>query len=50
VETRGTFAAVYQTGGAYSGGEIRSYTVQGGNGVCLTQLPGSLGASAVQLS
>jgi hypothetical protein len=49
VETRGTFAAVYQTGGAYSGGEIRNYAVQGGNGVCLIQLPGSLGASAVQL-
>jgi hypothetical protein len=49
VETRGTFAAVYQGGGAFSGGTTRTYTVQGGNGVCLTQLPAGLGASAVQL-
>ena len=49
VETRGTFAAVYQTGGAFSGGTIRTYTVQGGNGVCLAQLPAGLGATAVQL-
>src|SRR5205085_2191729 len=49
VETRGTFAAVYQGGGAFSGGEIRNYTIQGGNGVCLTQLPGGLNPSAVQL-
>ena len=42
VETRGTFAAVYQGGGAFSGGEIRNYTIQGGNGVCLAQLPSGL--------
>jgi hypothetical protein len=49
VETRGTFAAVYQGGGAFAGGTTRTYTVQGGNGVCVTQLPAGLGASAVQL-
>jgi hypothetical protein len=49
VETRGTFAAVYQGGGPFAGGEIRNYTLQGGNGVCLTQLPGGLNPSAVQL-
>jgi hypothetical protein len=49
VETRGTFAAVYQGGGPFSGGEIRNYAVQGGNGVCLTQLPAGLNPSAVQL-
>jgi hypothetical protein len=49
VETRGTFAAVYQGGGAFTGGMIRTYTVQGGNGVCLTQLPAGLKPSAVQL-
>ena len=49
VETRGTFAAVYQGGGAFTGGTTRTYTVQGGNGVCLAQLPAGLGATAVQL-
>ncbi|HET8875899.1 MAG TPA: hypothetical protein VFO53_06170, partial [Casimicrobiaceae bacterium] len=56
VETRGTFAAVYQGNGSashtpvpFAPNEIRSYTVQGGNGVCLTQLPGGLSPSAVQL-
>jgi hypothetical protein len=49
VETRGTFAAVYQGAGPFSGGEIRNYAVQGGNGVCLTQLPAGLNPSAVQL-
>jgi len=49
VETRGTFAAVYQGGGPFAGGEIRNYTIQGGNGVCLTQLPGGLNPTAVQL-
>jgi hypothetical protein len=49
VETRGTFAAVYQGGGAFSGGTSRNYTVQGGNGVCLAQLPADLNPSAVQL-
>ncbi|HLX30408.1 MAG TPA: hypothetical protein VKV24_18165 [Casimicrobiaceae bacterium] len=56
VETRGTFAAVYQGDGSpshkaipFTPNEIRSYTVQGGNGVCLTQLPAGLEPSAVQL-
>ena len=49
VETRGTFAAVYQGGGPFASNEVRNYTVQGGNGVCLTQLPGGLNPTAVQL-
>ncbi|MFO1303331.1 MAG: tail fiber domain-containing protein [Burkholderiales bacterium] len=49
VETRGTFAAVYQGGGAFAPNEIRTYTLQGGNGVCLSQLPGSVSPSAVQM-
>jgi hypothetical protein len=49
VETRGTFAAVYQGGGPFAGGAIRNYTIQGGNGVCLTQLPGGLNPTAIQL-
>jgi hypothetical protein len=49
VETRGTFAAVYQGGGAFGSNEIRNYTAQGGNGVCLTQLPAGLNPSALQL-
>ena len=49
VETRGTFPAVYQGSGPFAGGEIRSYTVQSGNGVCVAQLPGGLNPSAVQL-
>ncbi|HEY3563839.1 MAG TPA: hypothetical protein VGL96_02450, partial [Casimicrobiaceae bacterium] len=56
VETRGTFAAVYQGNGTashtpvpFAPSEIRSYTVQGGNGVCVTQLPAGLNPSAVQL-
>ncbi|MFO1303327.1 MAG: tail fiber domain-containing protein [Burkholderiales bacterium] len=49
VETRGTFAAVYQGGGAFATNEIRTYTLQGGNGVCLTQLPPSVSPSAVQM-
>ena len=56
VDTRGTFAAVYQGNGTashtpipFAPNEIRSYTVQGGNGVCLTQLPAGLNPSAVQL-
>ena len=50
VETRGTFFAVYQGGGAFAPDEIRNYTVQGqsgGNNVCLTQLPAGLNPSAV---
>ena len=56
VETRGTFPAVYQGDGTASHdpkpfvpNEIRTYTVQGNNGVCLTQLPAGLNPSAVQL-
>ena len=49
VETRGTFPAVFQGGGAFVGNEIRTYTLQGGNGVCLTQLPASVSPSAIQL-
>ena len=49
VDTRNAFAAVYQGVGAFTGGEIRNYAVQGGNGVCLSQLPGGLNPSAVQL-
>lgn len=49
VETRGTFAAVYQGGGAFPGGTTRTYTLQGGNGVCLSQLPASATPGAVQL-
>jgi len=49
VETRGTFPAVYQGGGALTTTVVRNYTVRGGNGVCLTQLPVGLEASAVQL-
>jgi len=55
VETRGTFSAVYQGGNAlhtpapFAPDEIRTYTVQAGNGVCLSQLPASLTPSAVQL-
>ena len=56
VETRGAFAAVYQGNGTpshnplpFAPNEIRIYTVQGGNGVCLSQLPSGLAPSAVQL-
>jgi hypothetical protein len=56
VETRGTFPAVYQGNGTashtpvpFAPSEIRSYTVQGGNGVCTAQLPAGLNPSAVQL-
>jgi len=49
IDTLGTFAAVYQGGGAFTGGQVRTYALQGGNGVCLTQLPSGLHPSAVQL-
>jgi hypothetical protein len=56
VETRGTFPAVYQGNGTpshtanpFSASETRTYAVQGGNGVCTSQLPSGLGAAAVQL-
>ena len=32
VETRGSFPAVYQTGGPFAPHEVRTYTLQGGNG------------------
>ena len=49
VDTRNTYAAVYQNGGPFTTSEIRSYTLQGGNGVCLTQLPPSVTPGAVML-
>jgi hypothetical protein len=49
VDTRMTYAAVYQGGGAFGVGEIRNYAAAGGNGVCLTQLPSGLNPSALQL-
>jgi len=49
VDTRAPYAAVYQNAGAFGAGEVRSYAVQGGNGVCLSQLPGGLTPAAVQL-
>lgn len=49
VETRGTFPAVYQGGGAFASNAIRTYTLQGGNGVCLSQLPAGITPGAVQL-
>jgi hypothetical protein len=49
VETRGAFAAVYQGAGAFTPNEVRNYVVQGGNGVCLAQLPAGLNPLAVQL-
>ena len=56
VETRGLFAAVYQGDGSaahvavpFTANQIRNYTVQGGNGVCLTQLPAGLNPSGIQL-
>ncbi len=55
VETRGTFPAVYQGDGStshlpvpFGAGEIRTYTVEGGNGVCLS-LSGGVTPAAVQL-
>jgi len=49
VETRNAFAAVFQGGGPFSPGEIRTYTIQSGNGVCVSQLPPTLTPAAVQL-
>jgi hypothetical protein len=56
VETRGTFAAVYRGNGTashtpapFASNEVRTYKVQGGNAVCLAQLPAGLNPSAVQL-
>jgi hypothetical protein len=49
VETRTSFAAVYHGAGAFTPNQVRTYTVHGGNGVCLTQLPATLHPAAVQL-
>ena len=49
VETRNAFPAVYPNGGPFAAGEIRTYVIQNGNGVCTSQLPGGLHPSAVQL-
>jgi hypothetical protein len=49
VETRGNFLAVYQGGGPFAAGDIRTYVIQSGNGACLTQLPNGLQPAAVQL-
>ena len=55
VETRGTFTAVYWGDGTpahnaspFSPNEIRTYAIQSGNGVCVSQLAG-VHPSAVQL-
>jgi hypothetical protein len=52
VETRPSpnpYPAVYKGAGPFSVGEIRTYVIQSGNGVCVSQLPGGLHPSAVQL-
>ncbi|MFO1305935.1 MAG: hypothetical protein U1F54_19595 [Burkholderiales bacterium] len=49
VDTRNSHAAVYQGGGPFATNEVRTYTLQGGNGVCLTQLPAGVAPAAVQL-
>ena len=49
VDTRSVFPAVYQGAGPFNPGEIRTYTVQSGNGVCLTQLPAGTSLGAVQV-
>ena len=49
VETRSAFNAVYHGGGPFAAGEIRTYVIQSGNGVCTSQLPNGLHPSAVQL-
>ena len=38
-----------RAGGPFTTDQVRTYTLQGGNGVCLTQLPASLTPSAIQL-
>jgi hypothetical protein len=49
VDTRAQYPAVYQNAGPFAAGEVRSYTVQGSSGVCLSQLPSGLNPAAVQL-
>jgi len=40
---------VYHGGGPFATNEVRTYTLEGGNGQCLTQLPASASPSAIQL-
>ncbi|MET0442356.1 MAG: hypothetical protein ABW071_10280, partial [Casimicrobiaceae bacterium] len=49
VETRNAYPAVYENAGAFTAGEVRTYTIQSGNGQCVTQLPDGLHPAAVQL-
>jgi hypothetical protein len=49
IDTRGGVAAVYAAAGPFAPNEIRSYAVQGGNGVCLSQLPVGLNPAAIQI-
>lgn len=49
VDTRPVFPAVYQGAGPFNPGEIRTYTAQSGNGVCVTQLPPGTSLAAVQI-
>lgn len=49
VDTRTSYPAVYQGAGPFSDGDVRTYTVEGGNRVCLSQLPASARPAAVQL-
>ena len=49
VDTRNTYPAVYQNAGPFTTSEVRTYTLEGGNGVCLTQLPSGLQPGAVQM-
>jgi hypothetical protein len=49
IDTRGGVAAVYAGAGPFTPNEIRSYAVQGGNGVCLSQLPVGLSPAAIQI-
>jgi Chaperone of endosialidase len=56
VETRGTFAAVYQGDGTpahtadpFNVNEVRTYAIASGNGVCTSQLPIGVAPVAVQL-
>ncbi len=49
VDTRAPYPAVYQNEGPFTPGATRNYTVQGGNGVCLSQLPSGLNPAAVQV-
>jgi hypothetical protein len=49
VDTRTAFPAVYQGGGSFGGGTVRTYVIASGNGVCTSQLPDGVTPSAVQL-